>query len=82
MRVELCDCENTLLQEIQNKSITRKSLALTYAMALCSSERVNFGRVNMAIVERWSVSGLIYIKKQAWKLIETKRKENHVDRKV
>lgn len=76
LRCELWNCEATLLQEIACKDFTRESVALTYALTLCSSERptINWGKVNEAIVARWSFSALEWIKKRAWKLIEEKRK--------
>lgn len=70
IRIELADCENTILSEIGNKAFKRRDIALTYSLALRSSERVaiNFARINSAIIERWSVSGLNWIKTQAWKM--------------
>ncbi len=71
---ELANCENVLVDETEMKGITRKSIALTYAMAMCSSEcdMVDWGRVNKAIIERWSFSGLEYVKERAWKIMEGK----------
>lgn len=69
MRIELADCENTLLSEIADKAFKRKDIALTYSMAMASSEGVtlDWGKVNRAIISRWSVSGLLWIKKEAHK---------------
>ena len=66
MRVELCDCQNVLLEEIADKHFTQKSVALTYAMAMESSERVDWYVVNQAIIKRWSESGLERVKRMAW----------------
>jgi hypothetical protein len=68
--IELCDCENVLLREIATKGMYRKDIALTYAMALRSSEReaVDWRKVNEAIIERWSIAALRYIKDRAWGL--------------
>jgi len=65
---ELCDCERVLLEEIADQHFKRLDIAKTYAMTLKSSEmmRVDFKKVNEAIIERWSMSGLEYIKTQAW----------------
>ena len=75
-RIELAACEMTLLNEIAMKEIKRDSLALTYSMAIVSSEQniIDWGKINKAIIERWSFSGLEYIKNKAWKLIEEKNK--------
>jgi len=70
MRIELCDCTNVLLREISDKHFTQKSVALTYAMAINSSEQKNWKAINDAIIKRWSRSGLDRIKKMAWKRIE------------
>lgn len=67
-RIELACCESTLLSEIADKRFKQKSIAKTYALALRSSERdsVDWLKVNAAIIERWSVSGLDRIKRMAW----------------
>jgi len=70
MRVELMCCESTLLREIPDKRITRDSVALTYAFAIRSREKVDWAKVNRAITDRWSVSALLYIKRKAWKRID------------
>lgn len=67
MSAELCDCENTLLREIATKEINRKGVAMTYRLAMESDEadRIDWGKVNRAIMHRWSTSGLQWIKKMA-----------------
>lgn len=66
---ELCDCENTLLREIRDKAFKQKSIAMTYALAMRSSEMkdglIDWAKVNQAIIGRWSNSGLERIKKMA-----------------
>ena len=66
MKMELACCTGTLLREIADKSLKRDIIAMTYALALRSSEETDWKQVNMAIIERWSMSGLHYIKKLAW----------------
>lgn len=65
---ELAGCESTLLQEIADEAFKRRDVAKTYHLALRSSERdrIDWKKVNRAIIERWSVSGLNWIKEQAW----------------
>lgn len=70
MKIELMFCEETILQEIADKNFTRDSVAITYAFCIDSSEKVDFGKINRAIVNRWSRSAVEYIKKKAWKLRE------------
>ena len=65
VRVELAGCEAMLLREIADPDTTRKQVAQTYALAMRSSETVDWAAVNAAIMARWSVSGLEWIKRQA-----------------
>lgn len=65
----MCDCERSLLEEIADLKMRRRDVAKSYALALKSSEsthEIDFGKVNQAIIARWSLSGLEWIKKQAW----------------
>lgn len=68
MIIELADCERTLLDEIACPEAKRLDIAKTYALALKSSEcnRVDWAKVNAAIIQRWSKSALIWIKEKAW----------------
>src|SRR5262245_33385515 len=66
VRIEMANCENQLLGEIANKQFKRRDVAQTYWYAMNSSEKVDWAKVNKAIIERWSVSGLNWIKAQAW----------------
>ncbi len=68
MKLTLCQCEDTILREIAMPEMKRKDVAQTYRLVLESPESrtVNWGNINKAIIERWSLSGLIWIKKQAW----------------
>ena len=70
MKVELMFCEETILQEIDDKNFTHDSVAITYAFCIDSTENPDFAKINKAIVKRWSLSALEYIKKEAWKLKE------------
>lgn len=58
--------DDLMLQEIADKKCKRKDIARTYALALRSDHPCNFAKVNKAIIERWSVSGLNWIKTAAW----------------
>ena len=74
MKVELMFCEETILQEIGTKEATRDDVALTYAFCRDAkeSQNVNFRIINEAIVKRWSLSALEYIKNEAVKLMDEK----------
>lgn len=69
MKIELMDVEETLLEELEH-SVMKKDIAVTYAFAIVSTEKINWPRVNVAIRQKWGVKSLIYIKKLAWKLVE------------
>ena len=68
MPIEMVECERALLEEIRDPKMKRRDVAKTYALTIKSSEfgDIDFDRVNRAIIERWSRSGLEWIKKQAW----------------
>ena len=59
-RFQLCCCEDTMLQEIADVRLHRQDIAQTYRLAMESDERsrMDWGKVNRAIIERWSVAGL------------------------
>jgi hypothetical protein len=65
----LMDPERCLLDEIADKRMTRDDVAVTYAFALRGDhEQVDWAKVNLAIIERWSLNALRYIKREAWAL--------------
>ena len=66
VRIELADPEGDLLREIADPKMTRNDVRLTYRLALRSQDRVDWGKVNRAIIERWSETALLLIKKWAW----------------
>ena len=68
LRIELANCEGVLLREIAMPQMKRRDIAKTYRLALASSEckQINWLKVNDAIIARWSVYGLYWIKEQAW----------------
>ena len=72
--IELMFCEETILQEIADKHFTRDDVALTYAFCRDTKETqdVNFRTINEAIIKRWSLSALGYIKDKATKLMDEK----------
>ena len=66
MSLELANCTNHLLSEIADPAMKRRDVAQTYALAMRSSEAIDYERVNAAIIERWSRSALEFIKRMAW----------------
>jgi len=55
------------MREISDKRFKRDDIVATYRFALISSEEIDWPVVNHAIIDRWSRSGLKYIKNKAWK---------------
>jgi hypothetical protein len=80
-RIFSVSCEQSNLlnlaeSALADRSITRADMAEMYADAICADEvarrdgrqeRVDFAAVNAAILRRWTVSGLTWIKELAWK---------------
>jgi hypothetical protein len=71
----LGDPTGTLLHEIAAPEISRRQVAQTYRLAMESSEPTDWPRVNRAILKRWSLSGLAWIKRQAHSGVCFKRLE-------
>ena len=74
MYVELVDPKGTLMDEIADKRLKRDDVAMTYAFALRQIGAPNgmtnddFAEVNRAIMDRWSIAALRYIKDKAWRI--------------
>ena len=69
LRVEMIDPQGELLREVADSRMKRDDVALTYAFALRSRDEIDWLKVNEAIIDRWSLSALKYIKERAWKLV-------------
>ena len=65
MKKAMIDHRNELIIEAINKSETREDAIRIYTDLIPMSS-VDWTTVNKIIVEKWSVSGLKYIKKHAW----------------
>ena len=76
--LELLCCENTILNEIEHKECKRKDIALTYYLCMNASDEIDWGKINEAIIERWSFSGLEYIKKEAYKYFKRNWKAKEI----
>lgn len=65
--IVMVGCEETLLQEIACPELKQRDIAQSYHLAIRSDEArtMDWGRVNRAIIARWSVSGLERIKQMA-----------------
>lgn len=54
------------LTAIRNKKMKRKDISKLYRKAIITGHKPDYKIVNEAICERWSFSGLEYIKNLAW----------------
>ncbi len=70
IRVRMVDAAGTIVNEIK-AGAKRKDVAMTYAFLL--RDGGNAARANHAILERWSMSGLQWIKRRAWQYHTGKR---------
>lgn len=75
-RINLVCCTDVILQDVGAKEATRKDVALTYAMSIKSeadgADKPDWPTINKAILSRWSMSGLEYIKKRAFDILSGK----------
>lgn len=66
--------ERALLDEAADKRFTQKDVALSYALAMrwqdSTGEEIKWSVVNEAIIQRWSIAGLVNVKKLAWARME------------
>src|SRR4051812_39528763 len=70
LTIEMHDPERVIMQEIADKQITQTSLAITYAFlfAQVEGDTADWPKINQAIIERWSRSGLQRVKTMAHKI--------------
>ena len=70
----MVDPQRQILEELAYPKMTRASVALTYAFALRAAdagEVLNWPLINQRIISRWSQSALIWIKREAWKRVQS-----------
>lgn len=64
--------EKLLIADIRDRANTRDDIAVMYAEYL-NRDHWDWSVINGAIVERWSMSGLRYVKDKAWRLAEARK---------
>lgn len=75
MRITLAQPTETILREIAQAEMKRTDVAMTYAMCLTmADDYVDWPSINAAIIERWSRSGLEWVKREAWRLVERRER--------
>lgn len=74
VQINLICCTQCILQDVAAKQCTRKSISLTYAMAIKSqaqgTDNPDWRTINTAILGRWKMSGLEFIKKRAFDILD------------
>lgn len=69
MHVTMVDPQGQILREIADRRMTRDDVLTTYAWCIRQADEVDFAVVNRAILDRWSMAALRYIKEGAWRFI-------------
>ena len=69
-RIKGAVIESALMVAIGDKRTRRNDLIELYMEALLVYQNLRFGDLNRAIMRRWSESGLVYIKRKAWAILE------------
>jgi hypothetical protein len=76
VRINLICCTQVLSDLAADKRVTRKNIAVTYAMAIKSAaekaDDPDWKAINGAILARWKMSGLEWIKKRAFDILSGK----------
>lgn len=67
MEAEALELTGRLVAEAGNPHVTREMISGTYAAAMDSGHAVDWKAVNAAILDRWSRSGLMFVKREAAK---------------
>lgn len=73
LKISMADPQRVILEEIADKRFKQKSVALTYAFCIRQdgdTDAIDWRKINRAIIDRWSRSGLDRVKKRAWGLVE------------
>ncbi len=75
-RINMIGCTDTIIEELTWEHSTRKSVGLSYALAMKSeaqgADTPDWKTINAAIRERWGLRGLERVKQRAWRLCEGK----------
>ena len=66
--------ESMIIQMIGNHKNKRNYIAQVYQegiyLSAIDSEKINWTKINKTIIQRWSILGLKYIKKLAWRQLK------------
>ena len=79
IRIVLVGAETLILDEIADSRMKREDIAQTYAFVIrqLPANDPRWREINHAILDRWSMAALKWIKERAWKLLrEASNQEN------
>ncbi len=68
--------EQDILNKLKEKKVTRDDIVPFYAQVIYWKDCFDVVKVNKAIMDKWSKSGLIYIKQRAWKELDSLNNDN------
>lgn len=75
-RINMICCTDTICDEVAIQGMTRKDIALSYAFALKSqaqgADKPDWSKINHAILARFKMSSLEWIKKRAYDIASGK----------
>lgn len=75
-RINLVCCTDVILQDLGAAEATQREVALTYAMAIKSqaqgADKPDWPTINKAIITRWNMKALEWIKKRAFDILAGK----------
>jgi len=60
--------ESVLRDDVLDHRCTRRHVAQSYALVMRSVHDADWPSINAAILDRYSLSGLEFIKREAWKI--------------
>ena len=59
-RINMVCCTDVIVSEVSHKEITQRDVALSYALAIKSAaqkaDTPDWGKINRAIIDRWSMA--------------------------
>ena len=66
MAIDISVSTQSILDDVADTKLKQRHIAQSYRLGLQSEPQPDWPRINKAIKERWSMSGLLRIKRLAW----------------
>lgn len=71
--IPAADAEAKILDLVKLSSTVRDDIVPLYAQCIKNKKVLDWADINLAIIQCWSKNALVYIKRQAWKMVENER---------